>query len=281
MKKIFLTLILFVFSCVCNIAQAAEYAFSAIDSYNQGLQQYKAKSYNSAIASFKKAISIEPTFVDAYYNIASVYVCTKQYDKAIDAYSQVLKINPNDFDAIFELAQICFNRGTYSTAIKYLSYIPNSYYRNAEVEKMKNDSKSLMAISQQKYVRAKINSSNPNKKIILDKFSSPTGIASDSKGNVFVACYSDNSIMKVETNRKTTIFSRSPLLKGPIGVAIDNFDNIYIANYEGDNILKINPQGKVYVFMDKIYKPYYLYIKNDVLFISEQANNIVIKYNLK
>ena len=87
--------------------------------------------------------------------------------------------------------------------------------------------------------------------------------------------------MKVESNRRTTVYSRSPLLKGPIGLAIDSFDNLYVANYESDNILKINPQGKVYVFMDKVYKPYYLYIKNDILYISEQANNILIKYNLK
>lgn len=281
MKKKFIVFILFLLTFVANVSYATEYSFTAIDAYNLGVQQTKTKAYNSAISSFKKAIAVEPTFADAYYNLASVYICLKQYDNAINAYSQLLKVNPNDVDAIFELAKICNMRQNYSTEIKYLSYIPTNHPKYSEAMKMKTDAEKLLAVQKQKYISTKVNKSNPNKKVIIDKFSSPTGIATDSKGNIYVACYSDNSIMKVEGNRKLSLYNKSSMINGPIGIAFDSFDNLYVANFEGNNILKINPQGKVYVFMNKVYNPYYLYIKNDILYISEQANNIVIKYSLK
>ena len=105
-------------------------------------------------------------------------------------------------------------------------------------------------------------------------------MAVDSEGNIFVACYSDNSIVKVDKNKKKTNFVKDYLLDGPIGLAIDNYDNIYVANFEANNILKITKGGNVSVFMDNISKPYFLYIKNDVLYISEQGNDVVLTYNL-
>ncbi len=283
MKKIVLVIALIIFSFgLKNEAFAVEYAFSAIDAYNQGVSQYNSKAYNSAISSFEKAVQIEPKFVDAYYNLASIYVYLKQYDKAITAYSNALKINPNDTETILELAKICFLRKNYSTAVKYLSYVPQSAPNYKQVEKMITDARKLAALEQEKAQRMSVKKANQNKKIIIDKFSSPTGLATDSKGNLYVACYSDNSIMRVEnSNSRTTLFSRSPLIKGPIGLAVDKFDNLYVANYGADNILKISPKGEISVFMNKVYKPYCLYIISDVLFISEQSNNIVIKYNLR
>ena len=46
------------------------------------------------------------------------------------------------------------------------------------------------------------------------------------------------------------------------------------------NILKITKGGNVSVFMDKVSQPYFLYIKDDVLYISEQGNDVVVTYNL-
>ncbi len=70
------------------------------------------------------------------------------------------------------------------------------------------------------------------------------------------------------------------MLDGPVGLAIDKYDNIYVANYDGNNILKITKGGNVSVFMDKVSQPYFLYIKDDVLYISEQGNDVVVTYNL-
>lgn len=281
MKKTFVIFILFLLITVNSAVKAAVYSRTAIDAYNLGVQQTKAKAYNSAIISFKKAVTIEPTFADAYYNLGYVYFCLKQYDNAIATHLQLLKINPKDYDAMFELAKIYNLRQKYLTEVKYLSAIPQSYTRYQEVARMKKEAERLLAIQKQKETSLKTSQTALNKKVVIDKFSSPTGLATDTKGNIYVACYSDNSIMKIESNKKAALYIKTPLIKGPIGIAIDSLDNIYVANYEGNNIIKINPQGKISIFLDKIYKPYYLYIKGDILYISEQATNTVIKYNLR
>ena len=115
---------------------------------------------------------------------------------------------------------------------------------------------------------------------MLDRFSSPAGIAVDSEGNIFVVSYSDNSIIKIDKNKNRTNFLKDNLLDGPIGIAIDRYDNVYVANFEADNILKVTKSGSVSIFMDNVSKPYFLYIKNDVLYISEQGNDVVVTYNL-
>ena len=124
------------------------------------------------------------------------------------------------------------------------------------------------------------NSANETNKTIVDKFSGPTGLAIDSKGILYVASYTDNSIYKVMPNGQSQLFSKSPLLGGPIGLAFDSMDNLYVANYAKSNILKINKAGQVYTFMNKITNPYYLIIKGNYMYITEQGNNTVIKYKL-
>ncbi|MDD3236972.1 MAG: tetratricopeptide repeat protein [Candidatus Gastranaerophilales bacterium] len=281
-KKLFLNLFLIVLLvATATTAFAADYSFKAIELYNQGLYYYQAKSYNSAIYSYKKALEIQPDFTDAYYNLGITYEITGQSEKAIQAYSAVLKINPYDYDAALELSKICYKRGNYQTALKYANLIPQSSQKSAEASKMKNDCNYAIKIQKERMTRMKSNVANPNKRVVLDKFASPTGIAVDSKGNVYVACFADSSIMKISPSKKTSLFVKSKLINGPIGMAIDRFDNLYIANYNNNNIIKVIPNGRVYIFMEKIYKPYYLHIKDDVLYISEQSSNVVMRYPLK
>ena len=131
-----------------------------------------------------------------------------------------------------------------------------------------------------KIERSKVTTSNKNKRVLLDNFESPAGMSVDSEGNIFVACYSDNSIVKVDKANKRTNFVKGNLLDGPVGLAIDKYDNIYVANFDANNIIKITKGGIASVFMSNVSKPYFLYIKNDVLYISEQGNDAVLKYDL-
>ena len=48
-------------------------------------------------------------------------------------------------------------------------------------------------------------------------------------------------------------------------------DSLYVANYAKSNILKINKAGQVYTFMNKITNPYYLIIKGNYMYITEQG----------
>lgn len=252
----------------------------AVALYKKGIDFVRMKAYDNAIASFEQAIKYYPNMTDAYYNIASVYISQKKYDEAYNTYVKIIALNPNDYDSILQAAKISYNRKNYALAMKYVKYIPDDYEYYYIAQQLYNDAKEQFNAQKNKIERAKISTANKSKSVIIDKFSSPAGMVVDSEGNMYVACYSDNAIVKVDKNKHKTNFVKDYLLDGPVGLAIDAFDNIYVANFDADNILKITKAGSVSVFMNNVSKPYFLYIKNDVLYVSEQGNDVVLTYNL-
>ncbi|MDQ7085689.1 MAG: tetratricopeptide repeat protein [Sulfurovum sp.] len=64
------------------------------------------KEYDKAIASYEKAIEINPKYDEAYCNMGNAYHHKKEYDKAIASYQKYLQINPNNslaYSNLFEL----------------------------------------------------------------------------------------------------------------------------------------------------------------------------------
>ena len=253
---------------------------AANNAYKTGISLVKSRAYESAIQAFEQALSINPEMTDAYYNIAAIYISQKKIDEAYDIYMKILAINPKDYDVILQAAKISYNRKNYSLALKYLKYIPSSYENFYIAEQLKKDAQEMFDAQRGKIERSKITVADKNKAILLDNFEAPAGVVVDSEGNMFVACYSDNSIVKIDESKGRSNFVKDYLLEGPIGLAIDAYDNIYVANYDANNILKISKNGNVSIFMEKVSHPYFLYIKDDVLYISEQGNDAVLKYNL-
>ncbi len=252
----------------------------SVIAYKKGVQLLKIKNYDDAITSFQKALEYNPKLSDAYYNIAQIYVFKKNYDEAYNNYTKAIAINPRDYDSILQAAKISYNRKNYSLVLKYLNYIPEDYAKYYVVKQLYKDAKEQFELQSAKVERSKISNAIPNKRVIIDKFDSPAGVVVDSEGNIYVSCYSSNSIVKVDKNKAKTDFVKDYLLEGPVGLAIDKYDNIYVANFEANNVLKITKAGTVSIFMDKVSKPYFLYIKDDVLYVSEQGNNVVLTYNL-
>lgn len=288
-KKIFLTTLvlvqLAVFSIISAFAEdieevSEENMQKAIYAYKHGVELVRVKAYDNAIASFKEAIQYNPKMTDAYFNIAAVYVSQQKYDEAYETYVKIIALNPYDYDSILQAAKISYNRQNYALAMKYLKYIPDDYPNYHIVQQLYRDSNEQFNQQKNTIERSKISKANDNKKVLIDKFNSPAGMAVDSQGNMYVASYTDNAIVKVDKNKNKTNFVKDYLLDGPVGLAIDAYDNIYVANFEADNILKITKAGNVSVFMDNVSSPYFLYIKDDVLYISEQGNDVVITYNL-
>ena len=264
-----------------NIEEVSEENLKrAISAYKHGVELVRVKAYDSAIEAFNKALIYHPKMTDAYFNIASVYVAQKKYDEAYDVYVKIIALNPYDYDAILQAAKISYNRQNYALAMKYLKYIPDDYPNYSLVQQMYRDAQAQFNQQKNTIERSKISKANENKKILIDKFNSPAGMAVDSQGNMFVASYTDNAIVKVDKDKNKTNFVKDYLLDGPVGLAIDAYDNIYVANFEADNILKITKSGNVSVFMENVSNPYFLYIKDDILYISEQGNDVVITYNL-
>lgn len=280
MKKLFviLGLSLILGSAFANTAQA--YSTEGAMYYNEGLDLYSRGEYSKAIQSFKTAIEKDADFVDAYYNLGALYEYLKSYQSAISCFSKINQLDPNDSETIIKLAELYYKVGNNERALFYVTKIKDTDEFYGRAKNLKNQ----IVVAQQK-AAAKSSLANVNKAIetnkkIIDKFSGPTGLAMNSQGVLFVASFTDNSIYKIMPNGETQLYTKSTLLGGPIGLAFDAADNLYVANYAKNNILKINKAGQIYTFMSNITNPYYLIIKDNNMYITEQGNNTVIRYKL-
>ena len=110
---------------------------------------------------------------------------------------------------------------------------------------------------------------------------SPTGVVTDNQGNLYVAGFSDNTIYKIGPENKKIVYIKSEKIDGPIGIAIDSDRNIYIANYNKDNVLRYNPNGEITEIVTGVQKPYCLHITGNLLFITSQGSNSVVRYKIK
>jgi len=94
---------------------------SAIEHNNAGVYYYSKGMYQEAIEEFKKALSINPAYVQAQANLKAVNKQTGIYDRAILAYKKVLQIRSDDPEAFFNLGHALSYTGEYNEAIKYLT----------------------------------------------------------------------------------------------------------------------------------------------------------------
>ena len=259
---------------------AEELEQQANDAFQKGVRFLRMKSYDNALRMFNEALSFNPQSSDAYYNIGNIYVAKNDIDEAYKNYVKAIAINPRDYDAILQAAKISYNKQNYALAIKYLKHIKDDYEKYYFAQDMLRNAEEQFNTQKNTIERAKISKATPAKRVVIAELISPAGIVVDNSGNTYVASYSDNAIVKIDSNKNQMNLAKDYLLDGPVGIAIDRFDNIYVANYDADNILKITKAGQVSIFMDKVSKPYFLYIKDDILYISEQGNNTIVKYNL-
>ncbi len=260
-----------------QIACAAEIPLDAKLEYNQGVDYYKLGLYDKAIQSFREAVSIYPDYIDAYYNLATILDYTNQYSEALSVFKQILLRNPNDYESVFKAAQICAKLGDYNNVKAYVNIIPatSEYYKPARalVEKL-----SIKTNTQTPAANPK---SNIAKTVgIYENIVSPTGITSDFRGNIYIATFTDNTILKITPEGDRIVFVKNPKLSGPISLASDSVGNIYVANYNANNVLKITPEGNVDILLDNVSKPYGLHVNNDLLFISSQGSNSVIRHKI-
>jgi len=69
----------------------------------------------------------------------------------------------------------------------------------------------------------------------------PDGLAYDDAGNLFVANLGNDTIIKIDTAGKATLFSDdAALLRAPGGIAIDGAGNLFVANYDLHTIARFD-----------------------------------------
>ena len=263
---------------VCLSVNAVEIPVDARIDYNQGIDFYKLGMYERAVESFRSAIRTYPDYVDAYYNLATVLEYLKQYAEALNMYKQVYVRNPNDYEVIYKLALMSTKVEDYNQAVDYIKLIPpsNQYYQRAL--ELSESCKIAVAPPPQKPVNSpsKIAQYSGTYENII----SPTGVTSDSNGNLYVAAFSENVIYKITPDNKRQIFAKSDKISGPISLVSDSIGNIYVSNYIANNVVKINPQGELIVIIGRVDKPYGLHIDGNMLFVTCQGSNSVLRHRL-
>ncbi len=85
--------------------------------YNRGNAYYRQGEYEKAIASYQKAISINPDYAFAHNNLGSTYYKQGKYDLAIASYQTVIGINPNYARAHNSLGIAYYKQGKWDEAI--------------------------------------------------------------------------------------------------------------------------------------------------------------------
>lgn len=256
---------------------AVEIPMDAKLDYNQGIDFYKLGMYERAMESFRSAIRTYPDYIDAYYNLGTILEYLRNHSEAIVIFKQIYVRNPHDYEVVYKLANLSAKIEDYTKAGEYLSLIPPSseYYKNAQ---------ELAETIKVNTVRPTIQSNSQSQIAtqtgIYENILSPTGVTSDKAGNIYVATFSDNSIIKITPDNKRVVFLKDDKIKGPISLASDEVGNIYVSNYSANNVLRISPQGVCSVLVEKLDKPYGLHVNGNMLFITCQGSNSIFRQKI-
>lgn len=244
--------------------------------YNNGIDLYKTGKYEDAISAFRTAIRLYPDYLDAYYNLGSILEYLNQGDEAIYVFKQILARNPKDYEASLKVSQVAAKLGDRITASQYAAMIPASDSHYAEA-------RALMAKYNLGNIRKNLATTTkiPQRNSSYLNISSPTGIATDKEGNVYIASFTDNAVIKITPDGKRIIFFKSSMLKGPISIAIDGVGNMFIANYNANNVIKVSRLGAPEVFLESVMKPYAVHVGGNMLFVSCQGSNSVMRVTIK
>jgi tetratricopeptide (TPR) repeat protein len=110
---------------------AAERAFA------QGVQAHQAQHLQEAIASYRRALQLDPAFFDASYNLGLAATLAGNLPLALSSYENALAIRPNSDDARYNFALL----------LKQANYLPDAAN---ELEKVvaeyPNDSRAHLAL---------------------------------------------------------------------------------------------------------------------------------------
>ena len=257
--------------------------------YNLGLKSYEQGDIQSAITYFKRAIDLDPGFVDAYYNLGAIYKSQKNYYDAISSFQKAISINPGDYEVIFELASCYYEQKDFDKAKQYFSSIPDNFPKyNEAKQKLSSIDRSISR------ALALENKTQTEKQELIKSPEFQGQLLADKLGTVeSQRTETTTNLTQVESLHATTLLQKptqetfngvfkviTDNLKGPTGIVKDKNNNFYIANFAKDSIEKISTNGQREVFIEKagIKGPVGLAIdENDNLYVANYYDSSIVR----
>lgn len=272
----------------------------AIEAFNAGMRAFEKGQFSVAAQSFEQAVALDPAFGDAWYNLGSVNFRMKKYEGARAAFQKAVWRNPKDPEARYNLAWSLENLGKTKEAYDAYQQVPAGTSVSGQAQqKMAQLAKLLQAANATEsngtgsgLRPGPVTTTKPNtlptwfggigkRQVVLSTgLGGPTGIAAGVAGELYVANYSKNSIIKILPNGKQQVVVQGGLLAGPIGLVRDPRNgHLYVANYLKNNLIRVTPDGRMTLLASGFGKPYMLYfdLASHTLFVSEQETNTVSK----
>lgn len=223
--------------------------------YNLGLKSYEQGDIESAVTFFKRAIDLDPNFVDAYFNLGAIYKKQKNFAEAVVVFQKAIDINPNDYEAAFELATCYSEVKNYIKAKEYFSSISPNFLKYNEVKQNLEKINTLLASEQElkpqeiqepvmQKEKANIESGGQIFANTLGKLAEAGNKSKETK-----------SINQLKSPKKDIFKNRFKVVtskfEGPTGITKDSKNNIYIANFTTNSIDRITADGIREVYVEK------------------------------
>jgi tetratricopeptide (TPR) repeat protein len=119
--------------------------------FNLGLKQVSAGEFSKAIASWEKALQINPNLSEAWHNRGSALGRLGKYEEAVDSFQSALVIDPNNYQAWNDRAHALYQLQNWAEAIdswnNALKIIPGNhlfwYNRGCALEQMEDWDKAI------------------------------------------------------------------------------------------------------------------------------------------
>ncbi|MBR1617157.1 tetratricopeptide repeat protein, partial [bacterium] len=214
MKNILLSLFL-IFSLI-SLPGFCESGEDAAIFYNEAIDCYSQNEVEKSIDLFKKAVELDPDFYEAYYNLSQILMSLERNDEAIVALKQIVRLRPDDYESYYNLGRLQYKKGYLASAHEYLNKIDISapQYESAKIVLDKIEKRQFELDLERKIKERRISYNSQGQTLgdNLVEIKAPSGIAVDSKGNIYSASFSENAIYKISTLGKKTLLSKSEII---------------------------------------------------------------------
>jgi tetratricopeptide (TPR) repeat protein len=208
--------------------------------------------YDAAVVYLQRALTIEPKFPEALFNLGSIYRVQRKYQDSYFAFQKLLAINPKDNEARLEKVLTLIALKSYKEANVELAKVPSTEKRYETVKAQLEKATQKSPYKEEPAIEPKpsptiITTTKPTPKIAQNDISTPKPkpvLASlNTPSNFYHSESSPYKDSPSKTNPQKTNKKESLSFTTPTGITADSDNNVYIANFSSDTIDKISSDG--------------------------------------